>query len=69
MLAPVVLVDVEDADEDVVELIPGSVETITPSPFRTIPLFSLQQFGSLSQQKLPSWHCTARGRKPVVVSE
>jgi len=41
------------------------VETIAPSPFRTIPRSSEQQEGSLSQQKLPSSHSTARGKNPV----
>lgn len=60
------LVDV-DVDVDV-EIIPSSVETIAPSPFKTMPRFSAQHFGSLSQQKLPSEQVTTRGRKPVPVT-
>lgn len=56
------VVDVE------VETIPSSVETIAPSPLRTIPRFSAQHFGSLSQQKLPSEQVTTRGKKPVPVT-
>jgi hypothetical protein len=51
-----------------VETIPPSVETISPSPFRTIPRFSAQHFGSLSQQKLPSEQVKTRGKKPVPVT-
>lgn len=51
-----------------VEVIPPSVETIAPSPFRTIPRFSAQHFGSLSQQTLPSEKVTIRGKKPVPVT-
>ena len=47
---------------------PGFVDTISPRPFRTIPRFLAQHFGSLSQQKLPSVHSNARGRKPVAIS-
>lgn len=60
LLVPVPVADVLD---DVVE--PECVETIAPRPFRTMPRSSAQHFGSLSQQKLPSEHSTARGRKPV----
>lgn len=45
--------------------VPEWVETTAPKPFRTIPRLSAQHAGSLSQQKLPSEHSTARGRKPV----
>ena len=63
-LLPDGLVVVGDADDSVlVELgRPLFVETIEPSPFKTIPRFSTQHLGSLSQQKLPSEHCTTRGR-------
>ena len=60
------LVDV-DVDVDV-EMIPSSVETIAPSPFKTMPRFSAQHSVSLSQQKLPSEQVTTRGRKPVPVT-
>ena len=64
VVAALVLVDV-DVD---VEVIPSSVETIAPSPFKTMPRFSAQHLGSLSQQKLPSEQVTTRGRKPVPVT-
>lgn len=41
------------------------VDTIAPRPFRIIPRSWEQHDGSLSQQKLPSLHSTARGKKPV----
>jgi hypothetical protein len=58
---------VEDVDVEV-ETTPSSVETIAPSPFRTMPRFSAQHFGSLSQQKLPSEQVMTRGKKPVPVT-
>ena len=60
----VVVVEVV-VDEDVVLVKPGSVETMAPRPLRTVPLFSAQQVGSLSQQKLPSEQFSARGKRPV----
>ena len=56
-------------DEDVeVDTIPSSVETMAPSPSRTMPRLSAQHVGSLSQQKLPSEQVVTRGRKPVPVT-
>ncbi|KAK5459637.1 hypothetical protein LTS15_003766 [Exophiala xenobiotica] len=56
VVATAVVVDVELVADEV-----GlCVETTAPSPFRTIPRSSEQQEGSLSQQKLPSSHSTAR---------
>jgi hypothetical protein len=50
-------------DEDVeVDTIPSSVETMAPSPFKTMPRFSAQHVGSLSQQKLPSEQVATRGK-------
>ena len=66
VVVELILVDV-DVDVDV-EMIPSSVETIAPSPFKTMPRFSAQHFVSLSQQKLPSEQVTTRGRKPVPVT-
>jgi hypothetical protein len=66
VVVELILVDV-DVDVDV-EIIPSSVETIAPSPFKTMPRFSAQHFGSLSQQKLPSEQVITRGRKPVPVT-
>lgn len=56
---------VEDIELDVGVDVPPSVETIAPRPLRTMPRSLAQQAGSLSRQKLPSSHSTARGRKPV----
>ncbi|KIW20584.1 hypothetical protein PV08_01159 [Exophiala spinifera] len=64
----VVVVAAAAAPVEVVEVDEGRglfVDTIAPKPFRTIPRFSEQHGGSLSQQKLPSVHSTARGKKPV----
>jgi hypothetical protein len=57
----------EDVEVEV-ETIPSSVDTIAPSPLRTMPRLSAQHDASLSQQKLPSEQVTTRGRKPVPVT-
>ena len=64
------MVDVGElvADVDVVEvaeMLRESVETTSPLPFNTTPSWSAQQFGLLSQQKLPSEQVLTRGKKPV----
>lgn len=60
----VAVFSVEDVEVDCCRVLVW-VETTAPSPLRTIPRFSKQQRGSLSQQKLPSSHSTARGKNPV----
>ena len=56
----------EDVVDEAIEVGVGVfVDTTAPRPFNTIPRCSLQHGGSLSQQKLPSVHLTARGRNPV----
>ncbi len=62
-----VVVAGEESDEvdEVDEVGVGElVDTMAPKPFNTIPRFSAQQGGSLSQQKLPSSHTATRGRNP-----
>lgn len=59
VVAAVMVEDVEVGSDEL------SVETMAPSPLSTIPRSSEQQEGSLSQQKLPSLHLTARGKNPV----
>jgi hypothetical protein len=48
VVAELVLVDI-DVDVDV-EIIPSSVETIAPSPFKMMPRFSAQHFGSITTE-------------------
>ena len=48
-----------------VELLGELVDKTCPVPSNTTPLFSTQQAGSLSQQKLPSLHVATRGRRPL----
>jgi hypothetical protein len=57
---------VDEVDEIVVVDVGELVDTMAPKPFNTIPRFSAQQGGSLSQQKLPSAHTATLGRKPVL---
>lgn len=45
-------------------VVEASVSARKPFSARNTPLFSSQQSGSSSQQKLPSLHCVTRGRVP-----
>lgn len=69
IVVPVVEAAVLELEKVDVEVnVPDLVLTTFPFPSITIPRPSLQQLGSLSQQKLPSLHTATRGKKPVPVA-